>query len=129
MSKAELPAVGKRWEEHDVSCMLGHTIGDISEYGEGGLLFTLTAGEQFRMWHEQDCCEVVDLEDIAGELADLIGSPLTMAEMVTNAGHTEYGSETWTFYKFATAKGYVTLRWHGESNGYYSESVMFRRVA
>lgn len=37
----------------------------------------------------------------------------------------EWDSHTWTFYRFVTMLGTVTVRWLGESNGYYSESVDF----
>jgi hypothetical protein len=76
--------------------------------------------------HQQDCCETVRINDIVGDLQDLVGEPLLVAEEVKGATEPDeehYESYTYTFYKFATRKGYVDVRWLGESNGYYSEGV------
>ncbi len=85
-------------------------------------------GTAWQFTHGQECCEDVHLDDVVGDLQDIIGSPLLMAEEATRDGSDEadaWGSRTWTFYKFATARGYVTMTWRGESNGYYSERVDF----
>ena len=92
---------------------------------DGGLSFTFENGDSYVMRHEQDCCENVWLEEISGELDDLIGNPILVAEerfedVEPDAG---YGDKGYTFYELATIKGSVTLRWCGESNGYYSISV------
>ena len=90
------------------------------------LLFS-TADEQFRMYHYQDCCESVYLEDIIGDLNDLIGKPILMA-YEASGDKVKNDPDSWTFYHLATIKGSVTLRWVGSSNGYYSESVIFEKV-
>lgn len=106
-------------------------------YGRGGenILFVTTQGERFAMFHSQDCCESVHIEDVNGDLDDLIGSPIIVAEEVVNVKGEDIimpsnreESCTWTFYKIATKKGYVTIRWFGTSNGYYSESVSFEKL-
>ena len=92
------------------------------------LHFILPNGTKYIFYHVQDCCESVSIEDVCGELSDLVGSPITMAEEVVHKRMEERCGDgcTYTFYKFATEKGYVTVRWFGESNGYYSENVDFR---
>lgn len=84
--------------------------------------------KSYKFFHWQDCCEDVSLDDICGDLSDLEDSPITQAEETTKESEAEYGSETWTFYRFATAKGSVQVKWHGSSNGYYSESVDFIEI-
>lgn len=86
--------------------------------------------ESFVFFHEQDCCEHVRIADIVGDTQDLVGEPVRLAEVVINRENDPEADEskTWTFYKFATIKGYVDVRWIGESNGYYSEEVNLKHT-
>jgi len=86
------------------------------------------ATDRYVFFHHQDCCESVYIESIVGDIEDLVNTPILTAEESTgdtpaDSNAKPYESYTWTFYKFATFKGYVDIRWLGESNGYYSESV------
>ena len=114
----------------NLSQMVGLTFHHI-EGSEGGeeLLF-VGAGDvpSFKFYHEQDCCEDVRIEDIVGDLNDLVGVPILEAREDIRDGGADYESATWTFYNFRTIKGSVTIRWLGTSNGYYSESVRCDRL-
>ncbi|MCX8957198.1 hypothetical protein EHW65_07920 [Erwinia psidii] len=110
--------------------MLGQTFCSVyDDRNTNELKLEVNYDHYFLFHHGQDCCESVVIGDIDGDLEDLTGTPITMAEVVTESGDDgNGGSHTWTFFKFATAKGSVTVRWVGESNGYYSESVSLRIV-
>jgi len=107
----------------------GKTLVDVKVYIET-IEFETLEGEIFEMFHDQDCCESVSIEEIIGDIKDLLNVPILLAEEVVQQAGPEVTAEsaTWTFYKLSTIKGSVTIRWYGESNGYYSESVDFRRV-
>lgn len=128
-----------KWDNNvGIEVLIGKTLTKI----EGGkdseaLVFHTSDGERYMMYHDQDCCEIVTIDDICGDLDSLIGSPiLTARENVSDEDPEDYevGEEyrresfTWTFYDLATVNGAVTIRWFGESNGYYSESVTFCKM-
>lgn len=117
----------------DVNALLGKTLTEISGADKGSkeIIFHCDDETVYNMYHSQDCCESVDVDDVVGDVADLIGSPILEAEEVTSReGENLDGNDsfTWTFYKLATIKGSVTIKWYGSSNGYYSESVYFAQI-
>ncbi len=100
------------------------------------LFFDLEDGRVFILYHSQDCCESVYIEDIVGDLSDLVNSEVLLAEEAHGEEHREVfdetfdeevgmGLESWAFYKLSTIKGNVTIRWSGSSNGYYNIGVSF----
>ena len=112
-----------------IADMVGKVFTSVKNVDDTELVFENDT-ERYVFFHSQDCCEHVRIEDIVGDLSDLEGVELLKAEETQNLFDVLKSSEkvlpesgTWTFYKFATRKGYVDVRWLGESNGYYSESV------
>lgn len=117
--------------------LLGKTLTSVAvNEGKDEILFECDDGSIYKQYHDQNCCESVGIESVTGDFADLIGTPLLRVEQSSSEERPddvakpewEDDSETWTFYKLATVKGWVDIRWHGSSNGYYSESVDFERV-
>ena len=120
----------------NINALLGKTITAITgKPGDDEMILATSDGKNYKFYHSQDCCEHVAINDVVGDLGDLLGEPLLEAEESTsNENPPDYKPEyqesaTWTFYKFGTRKGRVTVRWLGESNGYYSESVDFEEMS
>lgn len=125
--------------EVTVKNLIGQTFESVKEKDGEEVLFTRADGTGFRMYHAQSCCESVSIAEIVGDLSDLAGTPILSAEesssedepehKATDCGDYECESHTWTFYRFATAKGPVVIRWHGSSYGYYGETVDIEEIA
>lgn len=135
--------IGWDYEQVSINELKGKVFTSVEgKKGSNEIVFTVSprtsteSDEQYIMAHRQDCCESVWIEEIIGDLSDLVGSEILEAEEVSNKDEPpperylpdpedewDSGPEsyTWTFYKLGTMKGHVTIRWYGTSNGYYSE--------
>ena len=97
-------------------------------YGEGyfgcndAIVFVLDEENKYVLTHIQEDFEWVEIESIDGDLSDLIGEPLLIAEEAYEEGVLGLRG-TYSFYKFATIKGYVTIRFLGDGDEFYSEEA------
>lgn len=82
----------------------------------------------FVMQHSQDCCENVVVDSISGDPSGALGEIIIDATEHTNRDKPRSPQDesfTWTYYTIRTQSQTIVIRWYGESNGYYSESVDF----
>lgn len=99
---------------------------DVSESNEE-IRLTTQSGRIILIYHDQDCCESVKIEDTEGDWHSLIGKVLieTKKEEYPQGDPPPEYPDSWTrtVLKFRVDDATVISRWIGESNGYYSESV------
>lgn len=75
--------------------------------------FESWCGNDVRVW----------LENKSDDFSGVLNSPVLLAEETSDSAN----GYSYTFYKLSTNKDSVTLRFCGESNGYYSEKMDFYR--
>ena len=128
---------------NDFSDLVGNILTKvIVDKNDHEITFVCVDGKRYKQYHEQEGGETVIIQDINGDIEDLIGTSILMADEVDNENFEEVYEKAykknrklrdephwnWVFYKIATVKGYVDIRWCTESNGYYSERVDFTLI-
>lgn len=129
------------YSDLNISVLIGKTIISIVNKDNQVLEFKTNDGETYVMFDEEQSYgneSRAYLEDIAGDLSDLLHKPILVAEerknhdapKVKNSdGEVDDWYKTlWTFYELATIKGSVTLRWYSTSSPYYAAAVNFRKI-
>lgn len=113
----------------DLDNIIGSTILAVDGCTVGSDKVTIhTSKGILRLYFDNDyygsCFVDVRVEDITGDLHDLIDGVVSVAEersdQVGDRG--DYRTK-WTFYTIRTTRGDLDLRWLGKDNGYYGVSV------
>ena len=78
----------------DVNDMIGKTFSKVTSDSD---IVTFSNDEvRYTLYHNQDCCETVEVEDIIGDLEDLIGWPMLVSREDSNADGPELNKESYT---------------------------------
>jgi hypothetical protein len=108
--------------------LVGETLAYIDVDPDGyQILLTTESGRKIKIYHDQNCCESVQIIGTDGEWRSVIGKPLVLVEHNEHQGdgppYDDAESWTYTDLVFRVNDATVISKWVGESNGYYSESV------
>lgn len=93
--------------------------------------FYCNDGTRYKMYHTQGVCETVVINDISGNIEDLLESPILNAIKRVDVRKQivdEYNNFLLIFFKLVTAKGQVVIRWYSEADGYSPYDVDFVMV-
>ena len=109
--------------------LIGKTLSAVMPI-DGGIAFQIRDGGQWRLRGHRSHLSSVVLRDVVGDLSDLVDAPIVMADEEAKTNHDVIEAEdmglTWTYYKLATKKGYVTISFRGDSlGGRYTERAFF----
>ena len=105
--------------------LVGKTLREVNVGGNSDITFVVDDKESYCMYHSQDCCENVWIEDICGDTNDLIGKTILFADE-SSSDESDKGLR-WTFYRIGTFNGTVVIRWCADTETYYSVQVDFGR--
>ena len=97
--------------------------------GSTEVIFKTASGRTFKMYHEQDCCESVNVTRHSTPYT--YGEGLAVKEATEKIEQNIPASESATRTTFCINGGSYSgffIEWVGESNGYYSESVSFVEI-
>lgn len=115
-----------------ISELVGETLSHV-DAGEEQIMLTTESGRIIRIYHSQDCCENVEVEDTEGNWHELVGKVIVEAseEVKQDGDPPPKNPDSWTrtTLRFKAGDSTVISRWLGESNGYYSESVDIEELA
>lgn len=123
------------YDDSNIELLVGKTLKGIENH-EDEMLFICEDEDRFKAYHMQGRCKGVSIYDVKGDIQSILGSKIIEAtEMISHEWPSdvpikEYtDSFTWTTHIIRAANGNsLVVRWLGESNGYYSESVYVQRT-
>lgn len=95
------------------------------EKGSQEVYFECEDGTKYFLYHYQVCSEKVYIEEIAGNINDIIGCKINIADVVTSGNSNIFLQ---TFFTLSSDKGSLIFRWIGESVGSVLVDVSFNEV-